>query len=75
MSILYHPGKTNGVADALNMFYMDSISHFDEDQKELISKKCSKICRLRVRSMDSNEGRVMVMNGTESSLVSEVKGK
>ncbi|KAH0658244.1 hypothetical protein KY289_026992 [Solanum tuberosum] len=74
ISILYHPSKANFVADALSMLYMGSITHFEEDKKEL-AKEVHRLARLGVRLMDSTEGGVVVMNGAESSLVSEVKNK
>ena len=33
MSILYHPGKANVVADALSRLSMGSTTHFEEDKK------------------------------------------
>ncbi|KAH0702583.1 hypothetical protein KY285_016861 [Solanum tuberosum] len=53
---------------------MGSTSHFEEDKREL-AKDVHRLARLGVRVMDSTEGRVVVMNGAESSLVSEVKEK
>ena len=35
MSILYHPGKTNVVADALSRFSMGSTAHVNEEKREL----------------------------------------
>ncbi|KAH0739661.1 hypothetical protein KY290_038366 [Solanum tuberosum] len=72
MSILYH--KANVVADALSRLSMGSTAHVEESKKEL-SKDVHKLARLGVRLMDSNEGGVVVMNGAESSLMSEVKEK
>ncbi|KAH0776482.1 hypothetical protein KY290_007893 [Solanum tuberosum] len=53
---------------------MGSTAHFEEDKKEL-AQEVHRLERLGVRLMDSTEGGVVVMNETESSLVSEVKGK
>ena len=36
MSILYHPGKTNVVADAFSKLSMDSTIHVEEEKKELV---------------------------------------
>ncbi|WMV20158.1 hypothetical protein MTR67_013543 [Solanum verrucosum] len=74
MSILYHPGKANVVADALSRFSMGSTTHIKEEKREL-AKDVHRLTRSRVRLMDSTEGGVVVMNGAESSLVSEVKEK
>ena len=35
MSILYHPGKANVVADGLSRLCMDNTAHFEKDKKEL----------------------------------------
>ncbi|KAH0636443.1 hypothetical protein KY289_036358 [Solanum tuberosum] len=53
---------------------MGSIAHFEEDKKKL-AKEVYRLARLGVRLMDSTKGGVVVMNGAESSLVSEVKEK
>ncbi|KAH0709554.1 hypothetical protein KY284_010981 [Solanum tuberosum] len=74
MSILYHPGKANVVADALSRLSMSSTTHVEEEKREL-AKDVHRLTRLGVRLMDSTEGGIVVMNGAESSLVSEVKGK
>ncbi|KAH0744677.1 hypothetical protein KY290_032670 [Solanum tuberosum] len=70
MSILYHPGKANVIADALSRLYMGSTAHVEEVKKELV-KDVHRLARLGVHLMDSTEGGVVVMNGAESSLVSE----
>ena len=38
MSVLYHPGKDNMVADTFNRMTMGSVSHVEEEKKELV--KC-----------------------------------
>ena len=35
MSVLYHPGKANVVADALSHMTIGSVSHFEGAKKEL----------------------------------------
>ncbi|KAH0675767.1 hypothetical protein KY285_023568 [Solanum tuberosum] len=74
MCILYHPGKANVVVDALSRLSMGSTAHVEEEKKEL-AKEEHTLAQLGVRLMDSTEGAVVVMNGAESSLVSEVKEK
>ncbi|KAH0670766.1 hypothetical protein KY290_026160 [Solanum tuberosum] len=74
MIILCHPGKANVVVDALSRISMGSTAHFEEDKKEL-AKHVHRLARLGVRLMDSTQEGVMVMNGVESLLVSEVKVK
>ena len=51
MSIFYHPGKNNVIADALSMLSMDSIAHVDEEKREL-STEVHRLSQLRVRIMD-----------------------
>uniref|UniRef100_M1DFU2 Gag-pol polyprotein n=1 Tax=Solanum tuberosum TaxID=4113 RepID=M1DFU2_SOLTU len=47
-------------------------THFEKDKKEL-AKEVHRLVRLGVRLMDPTQGGVVVMNRSESSLVSEVK--
>ena len=74
MSILYHPGKANVVADALSRFSMGSSAHVEEEKKELV-REVHQLARLGVRLDESNGGGVFVQNGAASSLVVEVKEK
>ncbi|WMV32620.1 hypothetical protein MTR67_026005 [Solanum verrucosum] len=67
-------GKANVVDDALSRLSMGSTTHFEEDKKEL-AKDVHRLARLGVQLFDSTKGGVVVMNGVESSLVSEVKEK
>jgi len=48
MSILYHPGKANVVADALNRLSMGSTTYVEEGKKEF-AKKVHINSRLGVR--------------------------
>ena len=36
MSVLYHAGKANVVADALSRLSMNSVSHVEDEKKELV---------------------------------------
>ncbi|KAH0698695.1 hypothetical protein KY284_012910 [Solanum tuberosum] len=73
-SVLTLPeGKAN-VVDALSRLSMGSTAHFEEDKREL-AKDVHRLARLGVRLMDSTKRGVVVKNGAESSLVSEVKEK
>ena len=36
MSVLYHPGKDNVVADALSCMTLGSVSHVEKDKKDLL---------------------------------------
>ncbi|KAF3635743.1 hypothetical protein FXO37_25831 [Capsicum annuum] len=74
MSILYHPGKTNVVEDALSRLSMGSIAHVENDKRELVWK-VHQLARLGVRLVDSAKGNVWVQSSFESSLVLKVKEK
>ena len=60
------------VGNALSSLSMGSTTHVKEGKREL-AKDVHRIERLGV--MDSTEGGIVVTNGAESSLVSEVKEK
>ena len=74
MSILYHLGKANVVADVLRRLSMGTASLVEEEKREL-AKDVHKLACLLVRHMDSTQGGIVVTSGVESSLVSEVKEK
>ena len=38
MSVLYHPGKENVIADALIRMTMGSVAHVPDDKKELVKE-------------------------------------
>ncbi|WMV13443.1 hypothetical protein MTR67_006828 [Solanum verrucosum] len=73
MSVLYHPEKANVVADSLSWLSMGSVAPV-EDNKELVHD-VHRLARLVVRFVKSNEGGVVVHNGSKSSFVSNVKSK
>src|SRR5687767_907514 len=74
MSVLYHPGKANVVPDALSRVSMGSVAHVNDDKKELV-KEVHRLARLGVRLLGVMEGSTLVQNGSESSLVADVKSK
>ncbi|KAH0689166.1 hypothetical protein KY289_016524 [Solanum tuberosum] len=74
ISVHYHPGKANVVADALRRLSMGSVEHIEEERKEL-AKDVHRLARLGVCLMSISDGGVTVQNGVESSLVVEVKEK
>ena len=74
MSVLYHPGKANVVADALSRVSMGSVAHVDEDKKELV-KEVHRLARLSVKLLGTIDGGMLVQNGSESSLIVDVKSK
>ncbi|WMV14114.1 hypothetical protein MTR67_007499 [Solanum verrucosum] len=74
MSVLYHPGKANVVANAFSQLSMGSIAHIEDGKKELV-RVVHRLARLGVKLFDSTKGGVMVQNGSESSFVDDVKFK
>jgi len=74
LSILYHPGKANVVADSLSRLSMGSTAHIEEGRREL-AKDVHRLACLGVRFTDSAEGGIAVTSKAESSLMSEVKEK
>ncbi|WMV25752.1 hypothetical protein MTR67_019137 [Solanum verrucosum] len=49
MSFLYHPGRGNGIADALSRLSMGSVAHISEEKKELI-RDVHRLTRLDVKA-------------------------
>ncbi|WMV19304.1 hypothetical protein MTR67_012689 [Solanum verrucosum] len=74
MNVLYHPSKANVVANALSRLSMGSVTHIEEERKDL-SKYVHRLTHLGVGLMDMPDGSVIVQNRSESSLVAEVKEK
>lgn len=74
MNMLYHLGKANVAADALSRSSTGSVTHVENDKKELV-RKVHRLVRLSVRLLDSVEGNVWVQSNSEFSLVLEVKEK
>ncbi|KAF3680585.1 hypothetical protein FXO38_02229 [Capsicum annuum] len=55
MSVLYHPGKANIVADALSRLSIGSVAHVEEGTKEL-AREVHRLARLGIRLLDSAKG-------------------
>ncbi|KAF3679168.1 hypothetical protein FXO37_04022 [Capsicum annuum] len=72
MSILYHSGKANIVADAFSRFSIGSVAYIENDKKKLV-REVYRLARLGIHLVDSAEVSVWVQNSLESSLVAEVK--
>ncbi|XP_070057146.1 uncharacterized protein [Nicotiana tomentosiformis] len=72
--ILYYLGKANVVADALSKKSMGSLAHLEACQRPL-AREVHQLASLGDCLADSSEGRVIVQNRAESSLVVEVKEK
>ena len=68
MSVIYHPGKANVVADALSRITMGSVSHLDEAKNDL-TRDVHRLVRLGVRLESSPHGGSVVHHNSESSLV------
>ena len=62
------------VADALSRVSMGSVSHVEEEKREL-AHDVHRLARLGVRLEDSPKGAVMVRHNSESSVVVDVKSK
>nr|XP_009758075.1 PREDICTED: uncharacterized protein LOC104210804 [Nicotiana sylvestris] len=74
VDILYHPRKTNVVADALSRRSMGSLAHVEADKRTMM-KEVHRLTNLGVRLLDSENGGIVLQNRAESSLVTEVKEK
>ena len=74
MSKHYHHVKANLVDDALSRLSMGSVSHVEEERKEIV-KDVHRLARLGVRLISISDSDLIVQNGAESSLVVEVKEK
>ena len=74
MSVHYHPGKANVVADALSRLSMGNVSHFYDERKELV-KEVHQLDRLGVWMVDTPSGGFSVHSCSESSFVVDVKPK
>ena len=74
MSVHYHPGKANVVADALIKLSMGSLSHFDDEKKEMV-KPVHQLARLGVRVVDTPSCSVSINSSSESSFFVDVKSK
>ena len=72
MSVHYHPGNANVVANALNKLSMRSVAHVEDERKELV-KDVHRLARLGVRLMSISNSGETVQDMEESSLVVEVK--
>ncbi|WMV54661.1 hypothetical protein MTR67_048046 [Solanum verrucosum] len=74
ITVLYHPGKLNMVMDGLSRLSMGIITNIEDGKKELV-RDFHRLARLVVDLVDSNEGSVIVQNGSELSLIADVKAK
>ncbi|XP_070020932.1 uncharacterized protein [Nicotiana sylvestris] len=72
VSILYHPGKANVVADALSRQSMGSLAHLEAEKRQLTIEIHQLAC-LGVWLVDSGNGGVVLQNTAKSSLIAKVK--
>ena len=74
MSILYHLGKDNVVAYPLSRMFIGSVSHIEDEKKEL-DNDIDRLARLGVQLIDFPKGGFTVQHISDSSLVVDVKSK
>ena len=74
MSVLYHPGKASVLADGFSQMTMCSVSHVEDQKKELV-KHVHMSSHLGVQLEDSPNGDFMAHHNSDSSLVVKVKTK
>ncbi|WP_353805901.1 hypothetical protein, partial [Acinetobacter baumannii] len=72
LNVHYHPCKANVVTDAFNRMSMRSITHVEDEKKEL-AKEVHRLARLGVQLVDPTSVGVSVHPSSESSLIVEVK--
>ena len=72
MSVLYHPGKTNVVANPLSRMTINSVSYVEEVNKDLL-KYVHRLARLGVILEDFPNCGFMIHHNFKSSFVVEVK--
>ena len=74
ISVMYHPGKANVVADALSRLSLGSLAHVEKGKREL-AREVHRLASLGVRLANADDGSMLVLDASESSLVVEVKEK
>ena len=74
MSVFYHPGRANVVADAFSHLSMGSVAYVEDEKKKLV-RDVHRLTRLGVQLVDSTKGCVIVHNCSKSSFVADVKPK
>ena len=67
MSLYYHPGKANVVADTLSRLSMGILSNVSKEKQDLM-RDIHRFANLRVHLLDSEDGGVFVQEVAKSSL-------
>ena len=62
MSVHYHPGKANVVADVVSILSMGTVAHVEEKRKELV-KDVHRLAHLGVRLMSISDNGVTFKMG------------
>ena len=64
MSVIYHHSKANVVEDALIRMTIGSVSHLNEDKKDL-AREVHRLARLGVRLESSPDGGAIIHHNSE----------
>lgn len=72
VNILYHLGKGNIVEYSLSQLYMGNLEHVSPTQREM-ARDLHKLDNLGVRLVDFEDGVIVVLNTSKSSMVTLVK--
>ncbi|KAH0689512.1 hypothetical protein KY289_016870 [Solanum tuberosum] len=73
MSLHYHPGKANVVADALSRLSMGRVAHVEKERNEL-AKDVHRLARLGVRLMSISNGVEVKEKQDSDPILLELKG-
>ncbi|WMV37367.1 hypothetical protein MTR67_030752 [Solanum verrucosum] len=74
LHVKFDNNKANVVSNALSRLSMSSVAHF-EDCKKTLFCYVHRLARLGICLVDSEDGGIIVQNGSKSSLISDVKAK
>lgn len=63
------------VADALSRVSMGSVSHSEDGGEKELKKEFHRYARLGVKLCDASNGIIVMLKGSESSFIKDVKSK